>query len=57
LCISLWVAEAQASQNQRAIVLIEGDLILQTCEQQRIELATINIPRLYNFNAVVVNMW
>lgn len=44
------VREAAPSQNQRAIVLIDGDLIVETCFKHSIGVEKIELPVLYKFN-------
>lgn len=44
------VKEASPSQNQRAIVLIDGDLIVETCFKNNIGVEKIELPVLYKFN-------
>lgn len=41
--------EAVPSQNQRAIVLIDGDLIVETCFANAIGVKEVAIPKLYQF--------
>ncbi|MFT3816822.1 MAG: restriction endonuclease [Rubrivivax sp.] len=41
--------EAEPSQNQRAIVLVDGDLIVETCVANSIGVRPFNLPRLYEF--------
>jgi len=41
--------EAEPSQNQRAIVLIDGDLIVDTCIATGIGVRAVNLPTLYDF--------
>ncbi len=43
------VKEAEASQNQRSIVLIDGRLIVETCFSRNIGVERIDIPNLYEF--------
>lgn len=42
--------EAIPSQNQRAIVLIDGDLIVDTCFEKQIGVKIVNIQNLYEFD-------
>lgn len=41
--------EAAPSQNQRAIVLVDGDLIVETCMSTGIGVRPVNLPSLYEF--------
>jgi restriction endonuclease Mrr len=41
--------EAEPSQHQRTIVLIDGDLIVDTCMQHAIGVKPVNLPTLYQF--------
>lgn len=44
------LAEAAPSQNQRAIVLIDGDLIVDTCFEKQIGVKIFNIQNLYEYD-------
>lgn len=41
--------EAEPSQNQRSIVLIDGELIVETCIATGIGIRAVNLPTLYDF--------
>lgn len=41
--------EAEPSQNQRSIVLVDGDLIVETCIVHSIGVRSVNLPTLYDF--------
>jgi len=43
------ISEAMPSQNQRSVVLIDGDLIVETCFSSGIGVKEIKIPTLYEF--------
>ena len=43
------IKEAMPSQNQRSVVLIDGDLIVETCFSSGIGVKEIKIPTLYEF--------
>ena len=43
------VKEAASGRNQRSIVLVNGDLIVDTCMSQEIGVAPVPLPRLYEF--------
>lgn len=43
------IIEAEPSQNQRAIVLIDADVIVETCFNNAIGVKCITLPKLYKF--------
>lgn len=43
------IKEAEPSQNQRAIYLIDGDIIVETCFKHLIGVECISVPQLYKF--------
>lgn len=43
------VKEAEPSQNQRSIVLIDGDIIVETCFSKNIGVKRLDVPILYEF--------
>jgi restriction system protein len=44
--------EARPSQNQRIVVLIDGDLIVETCLENRIGLKLVELPHLFTFTSL-----
>jgi restriction endonuclease Mrr len=44
------LTEAAPSQNQRAIVLIDGALIVDTCFEKQIGVKVVDIQNLYEFD-------
>lgn len=43
------IREASPSSNQRSVVLIDGDLIVNTCLEKNILVESFNLPTLYKF--------
>lgn len=50
------VKEALPSQNQRSVVLIDGDLIVETCFKRNIGVQPISLPSLYEFSGFSLSM-
>ena len=46
----LAISEAAPSQNQRAMVLIDGNLIVDTCFEKQIGVKIVNIQNMYEFD-------
>ncbi len=46
------IKEAAPSQNQRAMVLIDGDLIVETCFEHSISVKAVDLPKLYKFVSI-----
>lgn len=46
------IDEAKPSQNQRAIVLIDGEMILEICLEKNIGVSEVSLPKMYRFEGL-----